>query len=496
MIGAPPWAAHLAPGRRWEDVDLGAGGSIPAVTATLARAAPERPVLHAPGRGWVTRGELEDRSARLAGRLAGIGLRTGDRILCSAEASAALVELHLAALRLGAVVVPANTAYLREELAHLVRDARPVAAVVDRADAAAWVAEAAPEVVVLDPNVDVPDGPVPALDRAEAGDPGMICYTSGTTGRPKGAVLTHGNLLAGVHAVRLAWRWTEDDRLVLALPLFHVHGLAIGLHGTLVAGAAAVLVPRFTPEGVLDAVAGHGATLFFGVPTMYARLAADPRGAELSRLRLCVSGSAPLDPALHRRIRERTGQVVLERYGMTETLLLVSNPHDGERRPGTVGWPLPGVELRLGPGDEIVVRGPSVFPGYWERPDGDAFSDGWFRTGDVGRFDEGYLRIVGRTKDLIITGGLNVYPREVEDALLDHPAVAEVAVVGVPSGEWGETVVAFVVASPAREPVEAELIDHCRARLASFKCPREVRVVRSLPRNALGKVLRDQVGLS
>jgi malonyl-CoA/methylmalonyl-CoA synthetase len=427
--------------------------------------------------------------------LAGAGVKAGDRVLCSAQPSAALVEAHVAALRLGAVVVPANTAYGQDELTHLVRDARPVAAVVERDEARRWVGEALPGVVVVGPVVDLPDAAIPLLDRAEPGDPAMLCYTSGTTGRPKGAVLSHGNLLAGVHAVRLAWRWTEDDRLVLALPLFHVHGLAVGLHGTLVTGASAVLVPRFTADAVLDAVADHHASLFFGVPTMYARLMDSPRAAALGALRLCVSGSAPLDPALHQRIQESTGQVVLERYGMTETMLLVSNPHDRERRPGTVGWPLPGVELRLAGGDEgeILVRGPSVFSGYWELPDAAGLEDGWFRTGDVGRFDDGYLRIVGRTKELIITGGLNVYPREVEDVLLGHPAVAEAAVVGLPSEEWGETVAAVVVAADGRRVAPDELIAYCRDRLAPFKCPREVRAVASLPRNALGKILRDQV---
>jgi len=443
----------------------------------------------------VTRGGLADASARIAGRLAAAGVRPGDRVLCSAGASASLVEVHLAALRMGAVVVPANTAYQQAELLHVVADCRPVAAVVDGAAAAAWLAGAAPGLVVVDPLVDLPDGPVPRLDAADPGDPAMICYTSGTTGRPKGAVLSHGNVLASVEAVRLAWRWTARDRLVLALPLFHVHGLGVGLHGTLVAGGSAVLLPRFDADGVLDAVAEHDATLFFGVPTMYARLAASDRMAGLAGLRLCVSGSAPLPPELHQRIAAGCGQAVLERYGMTETLMLVSNPYDGERRPGTVGFPLPGVEVALATDGEIRVRGPNVFAGYWERPDATAesFEDGWFRTGDVGRFDEGYLRIVGRAKELIISGGFNVYPREVEDVLLTHPGVAEVAVVGLPPEEWGETVAAFVVPAPGHAPDPAEVIAFTRDRLAHFKCPRQIRLVDSLPRNALGKILRDRL---
>ncbi len=327
----------------------------------------------------------------------------------------------------------------------------------------------------------------------------LLCYTSGTTGAPKGAMLTHGNTLASCEAIRLAWRWTADDRLVLALPLFHVHGLGVGLHGTLLCGASAVLVPRFTPAAVLDAAHAHDATLFFGVPTMYARLAASPRLAELARLRLCVSGSAPLPAALHERLATAAGVRVLERYGMTETIMNVSNPYEGERRPGTVGFPLPGVELRLqggGESGEILLRGPNVFPGYWQRAaaTADAFTaDGWFRTGDVGALDpDGYLRIVGRSKELIISGGFNVYPREVEDVLRAHPGVADVAVVGEPSDEWGEEVVAVVVAGD--EPVtEAELLALAAAELAPYKQPRRVRFVAELPRNALGKVLRHQL---
>jgi malonyl-CoA/methylmalonyl-CoA synthetase len=315
--------------------------------------------------------------------------------------------------------------------------------------------------------------------------------------------------------VRLAWRWTGDDRLVLALPLFHIHGLGVGLHGTLLAGASAVLLPRFDPDAVLDAAVAHDATLFFGVPTMYARLAASRRLGELGRLRLCVSGSAPLPPAIFDRLAEGSGQRVLERYGMTETGMNVSNPYDGERRPGTVGFPLPGVELRLaaarGTGGvpptsaaeaatvgEIQLRGPNVFGGYWRQPAATAAAfthDGWFKTGDIGQHDpDGYLRLVGRARDLIITGGLNVYPREVEDILLEHPGVAEVAVAGTPDSEWGEVVTAWIVpASAATPPARDDLEGFAAERLARFKCPRRFVFVDALPRNALGKVLRQEL---
>ena len=338
----------------------------------------------------------------------------------------------------------------------------------------------------------------PLLDAVRPEDPAILGYTSGTTGTPKGAILSHGNLLASSESVRLAWRWTADDRLVLALPLFHIHGLGVGLHGTLLTGASAVLLPRFDPDEVLDAVAAHDATLFFGVPTMYARLAGSPRLSELGRLRVCVSGSAPLPPAVFDRLADGSGQRILERYGMTETGMNVSNPYDGERRPGTVGFPLPGVELRLAKHGEVEIRGPNVFCGYWGRHDATAAAftdDGWFKTGDIGEHDpDGYLRLVGRARDLIITGGLNVYPREVEDVLLEHPAVSEVAVAGTPDPEWGEIVTAWVVPSPAATPPEeAELARFASDRLARFKCPRRVLFVDALPRNALGKVLRHEL---
>ena len=359
--------------------------------------------------------------------------------------------------------------------------------------------------------MDLPPGKVPSLDDLAGAEPAMLGYTSGTTGAPKGAVLTHANLLAGAEALRRAWRWTPDDRLVLALPLFHMHGLGVGLHGTLHAGASAVLQPRFDPETVIEAVGEHGATLFFGVPTMYHRLARSERASELGDLRLAVSGSAPLPADLHRRLETLTGLRVLERYGMTETVMLVSNPLDGERRPGSVGFPLPGVELRIQrPGDsppedpevpdgtpgEIWVRGPNVFAGYRRRPGAGPGAGGWFATGDVGRRDaDGYLHLEGRTGELIITAGYNVYPREVEEQIADHPDVAEVAVAGRPDEDRGEIVTAFVVPAPGRPaPTPAELRAHLAERLAPYKHPRATVALAAIPRNALGKVQRHLLG--
>ena len=300
------------------------------------------------------------------------------------------------------------------------------------------------------------------------------------------------NLLASAEALAIAWRWSIDDRLILALPLFHMHGLGVGLNGTLCAGASLVLLPRFDVDTVLDAVSSFQATLFFGVPTMYQRLAASPRVADLAPLRLCVSGSAPLAVSLHRALALSAHQIVLERYGMTETAMNTSNPIDGERRAGTVGLALPGVEVQLALDGEILLKGPNVFRGYWQRPDAtdQAFSDdGWFRTGDLGSLDaDGYLSIVGRTKDLIISGGHNVYPREVEEVLLGHPSVAEIVVAGIPSEEWGEVVGAWVVSSGTLDVDALDLF--ATERLATYKRPRVFYELGALPRNAMGKVMK------
>jgi malonyl-CoA/methylmalonyl-CoA synthetase len=407
--------------------------------------------------------------------------------------SGPFVVAHCGALRAGVVVVPVNPAAARRELESAIAQARPTVAICGTEELAAWARAADPDLVVTTPDLDLPAGGPCALDGAAPGDPGLLMYTSGTTGAPKGVELSHANLLAGAAAVVAAWGWSEEDRLILALPLCHVHGLAIGLHASLLVGSAVLLFERFDPEAVLRE-AEDGATMFFGVPTMYGRLA-DAEGAErLGRLRLCVSGSAPLSPATHQRVAERCGQVVLERYGMTETLLLVSNPLNGERRAGTVGFPLPGVELRLDEATgEILVRGPSVFAGYRDLPEVNAaaFVEGWFRTGDIGAIEDGYVRIVGRAKELIITGGYNVYPREVEDVLRSFPGVTDAAVIGTPSAEWGETVSAFVE-GPEHLDLDA-LASHAAALLAPYKRPRLLSRLDALPRNLLGKVVKERL---
>jgi len=331
--------------------------------------------------------------------------------------------------------------------------------------------------------------------------PAAILYTSGTTGRPKGAVLDHGGLLAQARGAIEMWRWTDRDILVHALPLFHLHGLGMGLHGTLLSGGSATLIP-FSPQAVVAELTRSDAdrgTMFFGVPAMYQRLCdwLEEHPADLSHVRLFVSGSAPLPPALFERCERLLGQAPVERYGITEGGIVVTNPYEGPRQPGRVGIPFPGVEVKLGEKDEVLLKGGQVFRGYWRNDAAtmEAFTaDGFFKTADVGEIgDDGTLAIRGRLKELIISGGFNVYPREVEIVLETHPAVDEVAVTGVPSEAWGEEVTAFVVLSKTQQLDESELIAFARERLATYKCPRRVVVVEQLPRNAMGKVERSKL---
>ena len=481
--------ALVAAGRWPEDARRQPGGTLVHRWLRHWSDHPERVVLvdgWEPGR-TVDGERLAQRTADLAAVLSVHGVEPGARVVWSARAGIDAIEAFLSVLRAGAVVVPVNPASTTAEMEHFVNDAGPALAIADDPTAfgtlvptlsVAELADAGP----LDRSYVPPE--------ARPSDDALIVYTSGTTGRPKGAVHTHASLRAGVDALLVAWGWQPDDRLILTLPLFHVHGLVAGLFGTLTAGATATVFDRFDESTVLEAASGH--TMFFGVPTMYHRLEATGRARALSQLRLCVSGSAPLAAELWHRLAGH-GVEVLERYGMTETLLTLSNPLVGERRPGSVGFPLPGVEASVEDPDhagvgELFVRGASSCRGYWGRPDEPTTDEeGWFATGDlVSVSDDGYVTIRGRRTELIITGGHNVYPAEVEAVLSRHPGVREVAVVGMPSEEWGETVEAFVVGDPDVE----SLNDLATRELASFKRPRHVHIVEALPRNALGKVVR------
>ena len=442
----------------------------------------------------LTRNELKARAEGVAG---GLHVKPGDRVGIYAASSLDWVIAYLGAQRAGAVVVPMNPEYRGGEVEHIVTNAEPSLVLTD-GDRAKVVGSLG--VRFLDIH-DLPNGGAPPMPELTSESPAAILYTSGTTGRPKGAVLDHGGLLAQARGAIETWRWTPRDILVHALPLFHLHGLGMGLHGTLLSGASATLIP-FSPPAVVAELTRDGderGTMFFGVPAMYQRLCdwLDEHPADLSHVRLFVSGSAPLPPALFERCERLLGQPPVERYGITEGGIVVSNPYDGHRQPGRVGIPFPGVEVKLGDKDEVLLKGGQVFKGYWrnEAATKEAFTDdGFFKTADVGEIgDDGTLAIRGRLKELIISGGFNVYPREVEIVLETHPSVKEVAVAGVPSEKWGEEVTAFVVPSPSREVVEGELIAFARERLATYKCPRRIVMIDQLPRNAMGKIERSKL---
>ena len=439
----------------------------------------------------LTRDELRRGAEAVAGGLHGSGVKAGDRVAIYAANSLDWVVAYLGVQRAGSCAVMMNPDYHSAEAEHIMRDSEPTLVLADgpRAEIVNKLGVRAIDIG------DLPRAEAPPMPELTPESPAAILYTSGTTGRPKGAVLDHGNFLAQGRGALEVWRWTERDVLVHALPLFHLHGLGMGLHGTLLSGGCAVLIP-FTPENVVDELT-RGGTMFFGVPSMYQRLCdwLEEHPTDLGHVRVFVCGSAPLPPALFERCERLLGQPPVERYGITEGGIVVTNPYDGPRQAGRVGYPFPGVEVRLGELDEVLLKGGQVFQGYWRNPKAteEAFTpDGFFKTGDVGEIGEDLtLAIRGRIKELIITGGFNVYPREVELVLEDHPAVLEVAVAGIPSDKWGEEVTAFVVPSGSGPVVESELIAFSHERLASYKCPKRVITVDKLPRNAMGKVQRS-----
>jgi malonyl-CoA/methylmalonyl-CoA synthetase len=428
--------------------------------------------------GAVSYGELETGAGRLAALLKARGVGVGDRVAVQAPKSIEAVMLYLATLKIGAALLPLNTAYTKAEVDYFVADAEPSLFVTD---AVALAAEAAGL------------APLEAIHEADPRDLAAIVYTSGTTGRSKGAMLSHGALAANGQALADAWGFTSEDVLLHALPIYHVHGLFIALHCVFLSGARVLWLPRFDETDVLAAL--PRATAMMGVPTYYSRLLADARFTRQAaeHMRVFISGSAPLLPSTFAEFEERIGQPLLERYGMSEAAIITTNPLHGARLAGSVGYPLPGVDLRVA-GDGIVqIKGPSVTSGYWRNPEktAEAFTDdGYFVTGDVGRQDaDGRLWLSGRSSDLIISGGLNVYPKEIELVLDELPGVAESAVIGLPHADFGEAVVAVV----AGEGDEAAMIAAARAQLAAFKCPKRVIFVADLPRNAMGKVLKAEL---
>ena len=454
----------------------------------------DRPFLRVPGGGAMTYRDMDQRSARTAEWLRNQGVSTGDRVVAQLPKSVDAIALYLGVLRLGAVHVPLNTAYTPTEVDRFVADAEP-AAVVQNADS-------------------VLDGlnrsqPLDCVVERNPEDLAALVYTSGTTGRPKGAMLTHGNLASNALTLERAWAFQRTDVLMHTLPIFHVHGLMVALHTAMLSACEVIFLERFDAGEVLANL--PSATVMMGVPTHYSRLVALEAfdATACSRIRLLISGSAPMPARLHRAVARRTGCRVLERYGMSEALMITSNPYDGDRVAGTVGFALPGIEVRVcaddgarlvGRAGMVQVRGPNVGPGYWRQPDATAESrttDGWFITGDVGRLDGGgRLTLEGRATDMIISGGINVYPLEMEQILDSHPAVAESAVVGLPHPDLGEAVTAFVVREPGIDDTGDDLASELvgtLAEVARFKHPKRFVTVGQLPRNSMGKILKAEL---
>jgi len=476
-----------------------------------------RPLLILDDGTQVSYADADAGSARYASLLSSLGLAPGDRVAVQVEKSPQALLVYLACLRAGVAYLPLNTAYQEAELEHFLRDAEP-RAVIAQPSSLPWLEPLAnrlgiKHVLSLD---DAGQGSWTEAARArpasfatverDAADIAAILYTSGTTGRSKGAMITHGNLAANAVALHRAWGFGPGDVLVHMLPLFHVHGLFVACHCVLLNGTAMRFHARFDARRALDDF--RDSTVFMGVPTFYTRLIAEPRldRAACARMRLFVCGSAPLLAETHVEFERRTGHRILERYGMTETGMLTSNPLEGDRRAGSVGPALAGVEVRVVDDDDtpcaagkighVQVKGANVFPGYWRMPERNKeefTADGFFRTGDLGSLSsDGYLNIVGRSKDLIISGGYNVYPKEIELAIDELPGVEESAVIGVPHEDFGEAVTAVVVAHGEHmPPSEGEIIAALKKKLANFKVPKRVHFVDDLPRNAMGKVQKN-----
>ncbi|WP_114947888.1 malonate--CoA ligase [Microvirga calopogonii] len=475
-----------------------------------------RTAITTPTGETVTYADLIALSGRLANVLVGRGVKPGDRVAVQVEKSIPALVLYLATVRAGAVYLPLNTAYTLAELEYFIGDAEPALVVCDlgkREGIARIAATIGGAVETLDARGagSLMDAAAHSPDAFEtvprAGDDlAAILYTSGTTGRSKGAMLTHDNLVSNALTLKEVWRYTADDVLIHALPIYHTHGLFVASNVTLFSGASMIFLSKFDADEILGLMAR--ATVLMGVPTFYVRLLQHPRlnREATAGMRLFVSGSAPLLAETHREWSARTGYAILERYGMTETNMNTSNPYDGDRVPGAVGLPLPGVSVRVTnpeTGQELAcdeigmieVKGPNVFKGYWRMPEKTASEfrpDGFFITGDLGKLDErGYVHILGRGKDLVITGGFNVYPKEIEDEIDAIPGVFESAVIGVPHKDFGEGVTAVVVRSKEASVDERTILSALDGRLAKFKLPKRVVFVDDLPRNTMGKVQKN-----
>ena len=453
----------------------------------------------------LTFGQIDLRANRMAHELTARGLARGDRLCVHLPNSVEFIDLFLACARLGVIFVPINILYRERELRHIIGDSEPVAVIAAR-DTSATYPDGTTVWVLGEVSAGAAARGIERPDVALDGDdPVLIVYTSGTTGPAKGAVLSHNNLATNGITLTAVWRMTDADRYLAFLPLFHVHGLGNGIHCWLISGCMMRLLERFDQRTTPAVLVEFKPTVVFGVPTIYVRLldadcVTDAQAADIGRAaRLFVSGSAPLPAHVHEAFRSRFGHTILERYGMSEALMILGNPYEGDRRPGAVGPPLPGVSVRIVGDDgavlgddivgEIEIRSPHLFTEYWRRPDATAaaYHDGWFRTGDLGvRSPDGYYTLRGRRGDLIISGGFNIYPREIEELLLEDPRVREAAVVGVQDDVRGEVPVAYICADDSL--LAEELEGMCRAQLASFKIPRAFVRVDALPRTALGKV--------
>lgn len=485
-----------------------------------------KPALIFEGKAY-TRNDLQDMVNRYSKLLSWLGVKKQDRVAIQLPKCMEFIFLHLAALSLGAVSLPLNPAYNQEEVAYFLENSGSRILFVDDEiiQSGQYNLENKSGLRVVIRGTEGANGLVPLLKEAQRLRPGsintyptgpndtaLLCYTSGTTGRPKGAMITHRNLVSNTLALQKIWKWTENDVLLHVLPIFHIHGLCVALHGGLNAGSTVILHERFDPQESLTAIEEMKVTMFMAVPTIYYRFLQAWRTSknDLSSMRVFISGSAPLSKELFEEFWSATGFRMIERYGMTETQMITSNPYEADKRiPGSVGYPLPGVQIRLvseagndvRPGEigEVCIKGENVFKGYWQMPEKtrNSFFGEWFRSGDLGYLDEKdqmRLYLVGRSKELIISGGFNVYPKEVEDVLCQHESVREAAVIGISDREYGEKVAAAIVLKKDGHPVtNEEVITFCKKRLVNYKCPKKVIILSALPRNAMGKVQKHLI---